>query len=249
MTTIADDSKEQALTLLCGGEDPWTWGGDAASCYFTFERGGTGTISCGENQRDWFAIETEWSLTTDPIRVNSNTREFSIQLTFTTRIAPWYHDRNPWLKGAALEEHLKNPPPASQAPFPWLPLQSVAFRPKTYSFTLSRGSFVQPFQYFIKVPYPLFQVKNYGTNRFAPYRYRSQISFKTSPYPPREEWDESWPNRVALCMSLDFHRHWEKKNYVRESIATKDETWMDAFDLRWWLSPTLGDAYKRGRTL
>lgn len=174
------------------------------------------------------------------------TWRFDIGLTFTTRIAPWYHDRSPWLQGDALEKHLKNPPPASEAPFPWAPLHSPTLRPKNYLFALSRGCFIEPWQHFIKAPNPLLQLRNYGSNGFAPNRYRSQITFDTSPYPPREEWDESWPDRSSLSMSLDFQRHWEKKHYVRDGIAKKNETWAETLDLGWWLSPTIGEAYKRG---
>jgi hypothetical protein len=165
-------------------------------------------------------------------------------MTLTTRIAPFYHDENPWLTGAALQDHLQNRPPPSKAPFPWAPLHSAAFSPKQYTLTLSRGRFIEPFHYFIKMSYPLFQFGNYGSNRFAPNRYASQLAFDVSPYPPREEWAESWEHG-SLGPSLDFHQHWEKREFVRDAIAKKDETWAETLDLGWWLSPAVGDAYKR----
>ena len=45
MAANTNDAKEQVLALLCGDADPWTWGGDGASCRFTFEEDGTGTVS------------------------------------------------------------------------------------------------------------------------------------------------------------------------------------------------------------
>lgn len=202
-------------------------------------------ISCGENQHDWFAVKSNWSFTEEPVKVDNNTWKFTIQMTFTTRIAPVYHDKNPWLTGAALQDHLQNPPLLSKAPFPWAPLHSAAFSPKQYTLTLSRGRFVEPFHYFVKKSYPLFQFRNYGSSRFAPNRYASQLAFDVSPYPPREEWAESW-EQGSLGLSLDFHQHWEKKEFVRDAIAKKDETWAETLDLGWWLSPAVGDAYKRG---
>lgn len=204
-------------------------------------------ISCGENQHDWFAIETTWCLTVDPFKVDDATWRYKILLAFTTRLAPWYHNKNPWLKGAALEEHLRNPPAQDRAPLPWVPLHGAAFRHKKFAITLSRGRFIEPWHYFIKSPFPLFQFKNFGSKRFAPNRYASQVTFDVSPYPPREEWDDTLASG-SLAHSLEFHRHWEKITFVRDAIAKKDHTWAETLDLGWWLSPRSGEAYERGWT-
>ena len=44
-TTTTNNVKEKALDLLCGEDDPWTWGGSAAGEYFSFDRNGTGRVS------------------------------------------------------------------------------------------------------------------------------------------------------------------------------------------------------------
>jgi hypothetical protein len=45
---------------------------------------------------------------------------------------------------------------------------------------------------------------------------------------------------------MEFHRCWGKREFVRNAIATEDETWAETLDLSWWLSPTVGEAYSRG---
>ncbi|KAF2708537.1 hypothetical protein K504DRAFT_455513 [Pleomassaria siparia CBS 279.74] len=123
--------------------------------------------------------------------------------------------------------------------FPGAPLHSAAFRPKQYTVTLKRGRFIEPCDLFIKKPYPIFQSRQY---RAAPNRYASQLVFEDmSPYPPREEWVE----KGGLRPHLDYHRYWERREFVREIIARKDETWAEMLDLGWWLSPTIGDAHTR----
>ena len=94
---------------------------------------------------------------------------------------------------------------------------------------------------FIKKPFPLFLSE---ADRFRPRRYASKLTFDISPYPPREEWDEGFAS--GLEQSLDFHRHWEKKEFVRGAIAAEEEKWAEMLDLSWWLSPTAGEAYSRG---
>ncbi|KAF1959123.1 hypothetical protein CC80DRAFT_490098 [Byssothecium circinans] len=234
------NEEEQVLTLLCGDADPWTWG-DANQCSLSFERNGTGAILCGENQRVWIAVEFNWSFNNQarPVMANSDTWKFTIQMTLTTRLNPIYHTRNPWLTGEALQDHLRNPPPPSKAPFPWAPLHSAAFRPKQYTLMLSRGRFIEPFHCFVKQPFPIFQ-----PYRYAPNRYACRLAFDdSSPYPPREEWVET----SGLKLSLDYHHFWERREFVREAIAKKDETWAETLDLGWWLSPTSGDGHIRNK--
>ena len=167
-------------------------------------------------------------------------------MTFTTRLDSLYHERSPWLAGAALRDHVQNPPPPSKAPFRWAPLYSSAFSPRQYTLTLSRGRFIEPFHYFIKKPYPIFQLGDHRSYCFAPNRYRSQLTFDVSPYPPREEWAyASEYGNLALEPSLNYHRHWEKKRFVRDEISRNDETWAETLDLGWWLSPAVGDSHKR----
>ena len=163
-----------------------------------------------------------------------------IVITYSTRIARQYHNGNPWLKGAALSQHLKKPSSPSEAPFPRAPLHAPAFRPKTLTVVISRGRYIEPWQQFVKKPYPFFS----GDVDRRPRRYRSKITFDVSPYPPREEWAAR--SVSGLEQSLDFHRHWEKKEFVRDAIATEDETWAEMLGLSWWLSPTVGEAYGRG---
>jgi hypothetical protein len=198
-------------------------------------------MNCGENQREWIAVEFNWSFTAGPVMADNGTWKFTIQMTLTTRLVPIYHAQNPWLTGGALEDNLQNPPPPSKAPFPWAPLHSAAFRPKLYTLTLSRGRFIEPFHFFIKKPYPIFQPVPY---RYAPNRYACQLVFDMSPYPPREEWTE-WAENGGLKLSMDYHHFWERREFVREAIAKKDETWAEMLDLGWWLSPTTGDSHMR----
>jgi hypothetical protein len=164
-----------------------------------------------------------------------------MQIAYGTRIARQYRNGNPWLKSAAFSQHLQTPPAPTDAPFPWAPLHTPAFLPKTLTVTISRGRYIEPWQQFIKKPFPLFSGE---ADRFKPRRYASKLTFDVSPYPPRGEWDERGVS--GLEQSLDFHRHWEKKEFVRDAIATEDETWAETLDLSWWLSPSVGEAYSRG---
>jgi hypothetical protein len=198
-------------------------------------------FNCGENQRAWFSLETNWLFTAAPVMVDETTWKFNIEMTLTTRISSLWHGRSPWLEGEALQDHLQNPPPASEAPFPWAPLHSSAFRSKHYTLTLSRGRFIEPWHLSIKAPYPIFKPV---PQRFAPYRYKYQLAFDVSPYPPREEFNERGDNSIPE-LALDFHLFWEKKEFVKEGIARKDETWAEWLGLGWWLSPTAGDLHKR----
>ncbi|KAG9197689.1 hypothetical protein G6514_001158 [Epicoccum nigrum] len=232
---------EQVLDLLCGDDDLWTWGGTDAGCYFAFDRGGTGSISCGENQHDFFAIELTWLFAAEPVQLDKKTWRCTMEMAYSTRIARQYRNGNPWLKGEAFEQHLHNLPSPIDAPFPWAPLHSPAFLPKTFTITISRGRYIEPWQHFIKKPYPLFQGE---ADRFPPRRYASKLTFDVSPYPPRGEWAEGFA--AGLEQSLDFHRHWEKKEFVRDGIERGEETWAETLDLGWWLSPTVGEAYGRG---
>ncbi|KAH6642136.1 hypothetical protein C7974DRAFT_468559 [Boeremia exigua] len=238
METKSDDAKEQLLALLCRGEDPWVWGGDAHNCRVRFERNGIGGLNCGENQRSWISSEFNWVLLTEPVRADTGIWTFTIEMTLTTRFSSEYHETNHWFKGAALQDYLQKPPPPSEAPFSWAPLYSAAFLPKQFTLTLSRGTFIEPFHEFVKPPYPLFQ-----RYRFAPTRYSYKISFDKSPYPPPEEWDKSFENNV-LGASMNYHRYWEMKDFV---WGRKDKTWAQTLDLGWWLSPSVGDGYWRGR--
>ena len=83
-----------------------------------------------------------------------------------------------------------------------------------------------------------------GPDRFAPNRFRYQLSFDISPYPPREEWTDRIDNR-GLGINLNHHEFWEKREFVRGYIDKKGETWAEMLDLGWWLSPTKGSASGR----
>ncbi|KAF2643039.1 hypothetical protein P280DRAFT_515476 [Massarina eburnea CBS 473.64] len=235
MATNANDAEEQVLALLCGEAELWTWGGGTATCEFFFKRNGTGAIAAGANQYAWLTVDFTWSFdhqAARPVMADNGTWKFTIQMTFTTllRLGPWRGD-------GARQDNLQNPPSPSEAPFPWAPLKSAAFRPKQYTLTLSRGRFIEPFHLSIKKPFPLFQSVPYC---FAPNRYASKLAFDTSPYPPREEWVETG----GLRSILDYHLDWDKKEFVRGGISKKDETWAEMLDLGWWLSPTTGFRHK-----
>lgn len=153
-----------------------------------------------------------------------------MQITLGTRFHSGYqHESNPWIKGAELQRVIQNPPPPSEAPFPWAPLSSAAFRPKQYNVTLLRGSFIEPFQLATKEPYPLF--KDYLD---VPRRFRLQLVFDISPYPPREEWIKS------KHYALDHLRFFDMKVFVTDDIDRKDETWAETLDWSYWLSPNAG---------
>ncbi|KAF3001385.1 hypothetical protein E8E13_006891 [Curvularia kusanoi] len=241
MGTKTNDAEEQVLALICGNDEPWTWGGDAHQCRITFDRNGTGALNCGENQRSWIAVEFNWSFSTKPVRAETGSWTIAIQMTLTTRIPSEYHKYNHWFEGAALQDHLERPPPASDAPFPWAPLRSDAFQPKFYTLTLSHGRFIEPFHYFIKPAYPLFQS---GADRFVPNRFSHQLVFDKSPYPPRKEWVESYGNG-DLKRSLSYHHYWERTDFVRGPISRKDQTWADTLDMGWWLSSSAGEGHVR----
>ncbi|KAJ4366085.1 hypothetical protein N0V95_000312 [Ascochyta clinopodiicola] len=164
-------------------------------------------------------------------------------MTLVTRLTSEYHKYNHWFEDAALQDHLRKPPPPSEAPFPWAPLRSDAFRPKQYTLTLSHGRFIEPFHHFIKPPYPILQS---GPERFAPNRFSYKLVFDKSPYPPREEWAESYGNG-DLRGSLEYHRYWEKTDFVRSFIVRKDQSWADTLALGWWLSSSTGDGHSRGK--
>ena len=165
-----------------------------------------------------------------------------MQITLSTRIHRAWHTSNPWVTGAALRAHLHTPPSPDSAPFPWAPLRRAAFRPKQYTLALSpRGRFIEPFQRHVKEPFPLFH-----QNSCAPNRYRSRLVFQdTSPYPPLDEWVEETAG--GLAPSLEYHRFWEKTEFVRDAVARKDMSWAEMLDVGWWLSPSMGAGYSRGR--
>jgi hypothetical protein len=191
-------------------------------------------------QRSWVAVEFKWSLIGDPVRADDRTWKTTMNMTLGTRLTSNHHARSPWLKDEALQEHLQNPPSAGEAPFPWAPFCSAAFQTKQFTLIISRGSYILPWNLFTKRPYPLFQRADY---RWAPSRYRWQLEFDISPYPLREEWAEDVKNGMPGG-ALDYGIYWERKKFVRTSIAKEDQTWAETLDLSWWLSPTTGHARK-----
>jgi hypothetical protein len=193
-------------------------------------------VAMGENLADWLALELSWSFVSPPAKVKDNTWKFSIEMTFGTRLAPHYHERGFWFQGEELKNHLRNPPPPSEAPFRWAPLRPAAFRPKIFNITLSQGRFISPWDLAIKKPYPIFQS---GQDRFIPSRYLSQLTFDVSPFPPREEYAEGGVPGVSGHV-LDRQHFWEMKVFARDTIDRKDQTWAETLDLGWWLSPTNG---------
>jgi hypothetical protein len=261
MVTDTNDAEEQVLALLCGNAYPWGWGvGNDSHTMIVFERNGTGIVGpppllcirvilhvhtrtnalqlyCGQCQNLWFSLEFNWLFTAAPVLLDKTTWRFNIQMTLTTRIAPVDSDRSQWLKGAALQDHHQNPPPPSEAPFRWAPLHTGAFRPKEYNLTLLRGRFIEPYHLLIKKPYPIFQSVPYN---FAPDRHRYKLVFGTSPYPPREEWNENGANSIHC---LDYNDYWEIKDFAKDPISRKDETWAEWLGLGWWLSPTTGEQH------
>jgi hypothetical protein len=206
----------------------------------------TKQINGGENQRDWLALKFTWSFTTLPILQDASTPRytFTMQLTLTTHLSPMHHSTNPWFTGAAFETHIQNPPSETEAPFPWAPLSPTSFRPKLFTLALSRGNFIEPFQLSIKKSYPIFRTVPY---RFCPNRYAWQLLFDTSPYPPREEWKDDFLTG-GLKASLEYHQYWEKREFVRGWIDRKDKTWVERLDLGWWLSPEIGDVYRKRKS-
>lgn len=171
--------------------------------------------------------------------MDDSTWQAAVNITLGTRLTLEHHTRSPWLKEAELKRHVQNPPPSSEAPFPWAPFHPTAFRTKQVTLTISRGSYILPWDLFTKKPYPIFQPAGY--DRRAPSRYRWQPNFDISPYPPREGWAEDVKNGIPGG-ALDYGVYWERKSFVRKSLAKKDESWAETLDLSWWLSPTAGAA-------
>jgi hypothetical protein len=175
------------------------------------------------------SLEFNWLFTAAPVK-DENTWKLAMQITLGTRFHKGYQNEdNPWIKGAELEKVMHSPPSPSEAPFPWAPLASAAFRPKQYNVTLSCGSFIEPFQLSLKKPYPLFK-----TYREAPRRYRLELVFDASPYPPLEEWIQS------KQYAIENLRFYDMKVFVTGDIERKDETWAETLDWSYWLSPTAG---------
>ncbi|PVH98541.1 hypothetical protein DM02DRAFT_44876 [Periconia macrospinosa] len=56
-----------------------------------------------------------------------------------------------------------------------------------------------------------------------------------------------WVETSGLTLSLDYHRFWERTEFVRDAIAKKDESWAEMLDVGWWLSPSMGEGYIRGK--
>lgn len=167
--------------------------------------------------------------------MDDSTWETIIDMTLGTRLASEHHAKSLWLNEGALQEQLRNPPFPSEAPFPWAPFRPAAFQTKKFTVTVSRGSYILPWDLFTKRPYPLFQ----SDYRWAPSRYRWQLQFDISPYPLRDEWAED----VKIGMpggALDYGLYWERKSFVRKSIPRGDQTWAETLYLSWWLSPTIG---------
>ncbi|CAI6316968.1 unnamed protein product [Periconia digitata] len=231
-------TREEILALLCDWKDPWTFG---TRCWIQFKRDGNGQLSCDGEQRSYLAVEFSWSFKNEPSEprtVQKNIFKANIEITLSPRMHSMYHKSAYWLKGAALQEHLQNPPPPSEAPFPWAPVHSAAFRPKEYAITLSRGRFIDPGDYWRKGPYPILQKSSFDL--LKPSRYACKLVFDKSPFPPREKWTND-----SICTFLDYSPFYEWKEFVRDSIDARDQTWVETLNLDWWFSPSSGEGYQR----
>ncbi|PVH98150.1 hypothetical protein DM02DRAFT_630516 [Periconia macrospinosa] len=218
----------QVKDLLCGDEKgkPWIWG---MNQMLHFYRDGTGSIEAGVDLHSEASLEFSWIFTAAPVK-DKNSWKLAMMITLGTRFHSGYqNENNPWIQGAELQKVIQKSPSPTEAPFPWAPLLSTAFRPKQYNVTLSCGRFIEPFQLATKEPYPLF--KRY---RDAPRRSRLQLVFDVSPYPPREEWIRE------KHYVMDHLRFWDMKVFVTDYIERKDETWAETLDWNYWLSPTAG---------
>jgi hypothetical protein len=47
---------------------------------------------------------------------------------------------------------------------------------------------------------------------------------------------------------LEYHQYWEKREFVRGWIDRKDKTSIERLDLGWWLSPEIGDVYRKRKS-
>ena len=209
---------------------------DSFACAYQGNANGTQVV-IGQAQHDCLALELSWFFTSAPVKLNKDTWKFSIEMTYGTRLTPHYQKPGFGIgyEEEDLQNHLQNPPSPSEAPFKWAPLRPVAFRPKPYTITLSRGRFCSPWDVFCKTPYPIFQTGY--KRRSPPSRFLSQLMFDVSPFPPREEFAEGM-GLGTNPHNLDIQQYWDIKVFVRDSTKT---TWAEYLDPWWWFSPMNGE--------
>lgn len=206
-------------------------------------------IMCGDGLRIILAVEFNWEFT-DDVSITEGQRvlidgagkgtlwEFRIQITLTSRIHPSYKDGGHWG-----QDKLPPPQPGDESKWcRWAPLGPEAFRPKQYTVRLEKGRFIEPFHYFQKKPYPLFQPNPYG---YPPTRYEYRLLFDKSPYPEPDEWqfEKSGEGSVGKAC-LNSCRLWEYREFVWGRIPKSKETWAEMLSLGWWLSPYIGRAHQ-----
>lgn len=127
------------------------------------------------------------------------------------------------------------------------PLKDEAFAPKTYSITLEKGRFIEPWRAYYKKPYLLLEKPWFRTR---PDRFASRLAFdRKSPYPPLEEWRRETIEKNALASYLNHNQFWEYREFVRHLIPRAEETWAETLDVSWWLSSTPGPGEEHIRRL
>lgn len=113
--------------------------------------------------------------------------------------------------------------------------KSIAFVPKRFNVTLSRGRFIRPQDVYYKEPFPLFRKD--GQAYRTPTRYRLRLVFEdVSPYLPLQEWESHMDDHVDFARI----RYWQRKEFVRDQISYQDQTWAETLDPSWWLIPRAG---------
>ncbi|KAK8917677.1 hypothetical protein VCV18_008997 [Metarhizium anisopliae] len=183
--------QESLLSILCS--EPWHWDSEDAS-QIAFDENGTGKLICRAELNVWIAAEFDWqphdqqafSQTVDLGKNDGSpiNLKTKIGLTLTRR-------RIPSIGHADMTKYRINESLLAQA----------AFKPKTYTITLEKGNFLSPYD----ARFPEAQTE------YTP-RFRLRLTFNTSPYPPRCEWQEPQGAPDAL-------KFWEWKQFCSRKIG------------------------------
>ncbi|EFY94155.1 hypothetical protein X797_011667 [Metarhizium robertsii] len=183
--------QESLLSILCS--ETWHWDSEDAS-QISFNENGTGKLICRAELNVWIAAEFDWqphdkqalSQMVDLAKRDGSPIDFQtkVNMTLTKR-------RIPSLGNADMSKYNINESLLAQA----------AFEPKTYTITLDQGTFFSPYD----AQFPGAQTE------FTPL-FRLRLTFDTSPFPPRCEWQEPRGAPDAL-------KFWEWKQFCGREIG------------------------------
>ncbi|PWY92958.1 hypothetical protein BO94DRAFT_622184 [Aspergillus sclerotioniger CBS 115572] len=164
-------------------QESWFWD-PFHSNEIKFHPDGTGDLLCRYETQTWIMAQFTWTLSQQT--TNTSTTQltlpttFPITLTLTKCLIP----------GSHIPPHIR----INEAL-----LTDEAFRPKTYTVRLDKGTFITQHDV------------TYATRKYDAARYFHRLVFDKSPYPPPEEWKE-------MSASLEAFRVWEWTEFCSRKV-------------------------------